>query len=555
MRNKLYFYNADDKLNTNKEFLNEIDFESLNDYYNIKIKNKYLKKINTYRKILIGIIFKEIKFYNKENFSFEELNFFLGHWINRYIYISINRYENLIFLKKKYKNFEFIFKISKTQKKFIDSFDYLDNVNNNNFNNSILSNLSDYLNIPHKNVKVNITQKKKNNWFNIKNKIIYICYLFQIFKKGNLIFNSYLNKKNNNYFIYNFRSIILPSFPYLTLKDNSYNINKRSKIYFKYKRSKSDDILEKFLISNLFMHIPVSFFEGVMIYKNHANNMFNRRKFKKITTANHFDHNDLFKLFCIYQKRGSSTINLIQHGNNYFTNIYSSYSSETTFANYFHTWGKQGSLSNNYFNVRTFNYKPNFKLKRNNNILIIIEDIPHKCFLNNNYLNYLKNIKLISNFRDYLVSKKITFDFKIIDNPKTKNLFNKLNFNKLKKNRDFLDIIDDYDIILFNYYSTGFLECVSINKPCLILTNEHQNTSTVQMNIPLNTNFENYITYFKNNNIYNQNLSSILDLFANSTKKYLNLWKNKKIQTRLKQFSEDYSKFQSSKSLLKLFYE
>ena len=59
------------------------------------------------------------------------------------------------------------------------------------------------------------------------------------------------------------------------------------------------------------MHIPVSFFEGVMIYKNHANNMFNRRKFKKITTANHFDHNDLFKLFCIYQKRGSSTIGIV----------------------------------------------------------------------------------------------------------------------------------------------------------------------------------------------------------------------------------------------------
>ena len=161
MKNKLYFYNTKDKLNTNKEFLNEIDLESLSDYYNIKIKNKYFKLINTYRKILIGIIFKEIKFYNKDNFSFEELNFFLGHWINRYIYISINRYENLIFLKKKYKNFEFIFKISKTQKIFFDSFDYLDNVNNNNFNNSILSNLSDCLNIPHKNVKVNITQKKK----------------------------------------------------------------------------------------------------------------------------------------------------------------------------------------------------------------------------------------------------------------------------------------------------------------------------------------------------------------------------------------------------------
>ena len=123
------------------------------------------------------------------------------------------------------------------------------------------------------------------------------------------------------------------------------------------------------------------------------------------------------------------------------------------------------------------------------------------------------------------------------------------------KKIEILDVIDDYDIILFNYYSTGFLECVSINKPCLILQTSIKNTSTIQMNIPLNTNFENYITYFKYNNIYNQSLSSVLDLFANSTKKYLNLWKSKEIQIKLKQFSEDYSKYQSSKSLLKLFYE
>ncbi len=116
MRNKLYFYNTEDKLNTNKEFLNEIDFESLSDYYNIKIKNKYFKQINKYRKILIDIIFKEIKFYNKDNFSFEELNFFLGHWINRYIYISINRYENLIFLKKNIKNLNSFLKLVKLKK-------------------------------------------------------------------------------------------------------------------------------------------------------------------------------------------------------------------------------------------------------------------------------------------------------------------------------------------------------------------------------------------------------------------------------------------------------
>ena len=45
IKNKLYFYNTKDKLNTNKEFLNEIDFESLSDYYNTKRKINILNKL------------------------------------------------------------------------------------------------------------------------------------------------------------------------------------------------------------------------------------------------------------------------------------------------------------------------------------------------------------------------------------------------------------------------------------------------------------------------------------------------------------------------------
>lgn len=544
MKNSLFFFQTKKNGVFINEFFNEIDLKEKKNYFNIKDEEKYKNKIESYKKLIINIIIKEIKFYQVEEFSFSELEFLISHWVKRYIYISINRYLNLLYLKDKYYNFEFNYLIDNNNLISKDSFDFINKTDCCIFNNSFCSKLSSYLDIKIKNHFVKNSKRLKRNKEFIKNIIINLFFLIQKMKCKNLIFNTYLPKQVEYKFLFDKKFTFLPSFNFLNVNEDGDNFH-RTRLIKKYNNFQSRDLVLSFMISNLFEFLPNSFFEHIQIYKDKSINLFNRNNFKNIITGNHFDHNDLFKLFCIYQKRNFSNLIFIQHGNNYFTDFYTHQSSEIKFSNKFLKWGTEGpdTFEHN-FNIKTFNQK--LKKNKNNNVLIIIEDLPHKCHLNNIFLNYLNNICMTKELIDQFIYKNITLKIKLINNQRNSKLIKNLGLSesKLLEKRNFSRIMNNYDLIIFNYYSTGFLECVSLNKPALIFNNECKKSFTDKFNKDLQI--------LSKYNLYFNDINNFKSAFNYDISKFSSHWYDKETQNIINNFKKKFSNYGYNK---KIFYQ
>ena len=67
-----------------------------------------------------------------------------------------------------------------------------------------------------------------------------------------------------------------------------------------------------------------------------------------------------------------------------------------------------------------------------------------------------------------------------------------------KKNKSFLEIIDNYNFFIHIYFGTTFFELMALNKPSIIIYNEDTHP-------PFDKNFKSYIKKFKKNNILFEN--------------------------------------------------
>ena len=82
-------------------------------------------------------------------------------------------------------------------------------------------------------------------------------------------------------------------------------------------------------------------------------------------------------------------------------------------------------------------------------------------------------------------------------------------------------------------FGTTFFECMTLNKPSIIIYNEH-------IHPPFDNNFKSYLKKFKKNNILFEN-EKLAALFLSKNYFFLEKWwNNKKIQKIRKDFCKDY---------------
>lgn len=436
------------------------------------LQNFFLIEDEIIEKILPILNQLHLKSYNKRQWKI-----IIGQWLRVFLKVFMNRYSNLTSILNKTKIDQFEIKNYISNYFFNDFEDFYKNCDCSQFENLIYEKILAFKNTKTKVLKFNKTLfKQKKKKISIKEFLISILNSFKFKDDKYFFIQLYLSNFNN--YILQLKFLIFPKFWHFTqFKDYSvpnYNLRKSLKLKLKINNKKN---LKNFLLNSLFEFMPTAYLEDfknieTFIKKNYP------KKPEYIITANSFFFNETFKIY-LAEKINFSKYIVLQHGNNYNSHFHEQRKSiEEDTSDYFITWG---------FKKKNKKYIPGImqkkvsKSKNNINNLLFMHmafDGRNTIWENyNDYLIYISNVK-----QTILELHKINEIKKIIYRvtPDHKNYRNLLFFKNLTPKITFsfcknslAKDLNDSNICLFSYNSSGFYENLSNNIPSLLLINRN----------------------------------------------------------------------------------
>ena len=331
-----------------------------------------------------------------------------------------------------------------------------------------------------------VFNKKNNLHFKFKKKPHELKLFF--YKCINLILSIFLDEKNpiilSSYLPFN-KEIILkkstgknffwkPYFESKNIKLLKLLEKKRPKIRSQLIKSERTDVLEKIILESVDEYLPSNYLENFDLVNNFvkANMIVKQPKF--IFTSNEFLFNEFFKFYTVEcLKNGNSKYFIGQHGSKYGCikeqfNTVEEYTSDS-----FVTWGWKNNFKHKPLGVLSTLGKEKFSLpKKIDKIYIVNQNLPDVVTVFNtnqefnknfeNILIFLKNID--KKFYDKIIFRIHQDDFENLKfyEDKIKKISKKITIDKGKGN--LLNLIKLNDLAIFTYYSSGFLEFLSLNK-------------------------------------------------------------------------------------------
>ena len=442
--------------------------------------NKFCK--NIYDKA-IKILTKKLNNYHKINKSERYWKILIGQWLFRFIKTAYNRYCYLNYAERTLN----IKKILLLEYKcnyinLNNSFDIHPLLRDVNFNSVLFSKISNFLFFKKKNIKLlyykpnDIINKNfiksnyKKNEFNIRDLIKDTFSIFKFFKKEKdfvfagtyLPFLAELNLKINfNKFPYNFK------IPEIQMKKINSDLKLRKSIF----QLKTNNKFEKILHILLKDFFPDNFLENYKSIYKKQKQIYSPKFPKVIFTSNIFGSNDIVNCW-IAEKVESGTKYIVgQHGGSYLE-YYDKYSRiEYDTCDYFLSWGKSKNKKNKkvvpMFNFTVLNKEVEGDRK---NLIIISKSVGD---FDNHFDRWMMGKKiysdsglLIKNLKKDIQKKTI---YKLHQNYikgyyKNLDFFLKKNKNiNIDKNTSFLNIVNNAKLVVFDDYSTGFLQSLNLN--------------------------------------------------------------------------------------------
>ena len=444
-----------------------------------------------------------------------------------------------------------IFDTSELDLAISDSFDLNILANNDYFNALILSKIINKIKIFK--FKFFKNKKIKNNFLNIKRKKTNTSFAKKIlnFKSSNICFMDTYMLRHQSILLKLFTNKV-PSFFF----NFNLNVKERTKLDI-YKRQKlilTNEKNDKFhiIISEIIKDfLPKSMIENYWkIIDEIVNDKYLSKKIKIIFTTNSFGKSDKHNLWIAEKVSQGSKYIVGQHGFGYLESYDKESRVELRTCDKFISWGNKKYSNKIYplFNFKTWGAIRNYK-KKNKKILIITRSvgtqITHydRWYMGKKIFQKTKNF--IQNINNIL-QKNIVL--KLHDNYK-RNIYPDFDlFLKNKKNLfvnqhlNFFDLVKDAKIVIFNDYSTGFLECLSLDIPAVCL-------------LPFDLNFihiknQNDFEILAKNRLIFYHENELAD-FINHNYENINTWWNSKEIRKVKEnFCIKYTK-KSYKSLFK----
>jgi putative transferase (TIGR04331 family) len=425
--------------------------------------------------------------------NIESWEVIIGKWLLEFIYIC---HKNFLLCQKALKEnqFEKIIMIEPNSYSLHvgDTEDFSWATNDSSWNLCLNSKIVEFLNSDKNKIYIKPNQKsfirKKNKIgkFNYFVKIIFkfINKLFK-FKKIVLIYSSsfkFLEEKKIEVSLGQ-----LPRFwPRENLKINFFDKNLRKELYFK---KKTDDKFLNFLRFSLPDAIPLYILESFEDINKQMKKMNFPINPSKVFTCYGYAYDEIFKYFLSDIVEKKIPIFIGQHGNNYFTTIYSKHHRELNHPYKFISWGVSNEKKNIFagFNFNTcgkvIDYNPQGKL------LIVTQAVGVSISPFERNIKNEKNAETVCNLINSLNAKKEFIELKL--HYTHKQMFDGFYFNRYYKNlnvkKNFHDnifkLLKKSRLVFFNYDSTGLLENLSLNIPSVCLwhdTYSHLNEDYVK---------------------------------------------------------------------------
>ena len=540
----------------NKEINSFKDFEKNNPSADILDKNQISIQI---QKKLIKDIASILNKKFKLSFKDVDYQIIIGHWVWRYCNIIITRLDNLnLLLKENPKGLLFSSNNSDYENITINTEDLILKSNNNFFNSSIyfklLNNSLNEKSIFFSNANY-LSEKKIQLNFKSFTKIVlfYAQYVFfPLIKRQNFFFYHSYIKKEWLSSIQKKLKIIPFKFFNKNLKNREVNVKLREELKISFKKITHTNVYSAKIYKHLLDYFPPIFLEEF------KSNIYNTAYYpwpskpKLIISSTSFDCDDYFKFYCLDKiKKFNTKILALQHGNNCGSFVLASHNPEQEFSNIFATWGWDTLDYKNHFPLFNIREPKNYKTKFNQRFkypLLIQNGYPHDWNIYNETLLYeINHNQLLNSLSKFTINNKISikrYHYQSDQQLRINSNFSDLsNINFVNSDNRLEKYLNDYDIIIFGYDSTGFFELINLNKPCLVFLDK-------QLEL-YNNKTQMIYREMINSKIFFTNYDLLFNHYIDIKDQIDNWWSSNEIQKQLSIFKSLYS--QSSESPEKKF--
>ena len=460
-----------------------------------KLRRDYVYLDKLYESILLNLKNILNKFH-KKNYSLNFYRIILGYWLHCYISSTYDRWENINKAIEQYPDIKSIdiyyddkIIVSKNTREFMNLVS--DEKWNQNLYYKILLFLKKNTN---KNFKIeskliDSDQKYyKNYQINFKTK-----FFRKILDLYSSIFSPFL--KSNNYVLYKtyigkYEELLI-NIKLLQLPNFFPNTEIVSKIDLKLRKSltlntNNNNEFEKFINKNIFLNLPKEFLEDF----EKIGEIIKSSKYpispKKIFTTRTLSNDNIFIRYMAEKKEHYKTkIILGQHGGAYghFSFLWAE-DHEIRISDKFLTWGWQKDDNKNVIpfsyikSVKYKNYNVKSKLKHCAYFLRSRGKFPHRLDSStgsnqmskyyNNCLNFFKKLDKKNNYNK-IYPRFHEAEFGWNHQYIWKNNLPGIKI-KISSEEKIEKVFEKYDLLIFSYIATGFLECLFINKPFILIS-------------------------------------------------------------------------------------
>lgn len=512
-------------------------------------RNKLRKDYNYLDKLYESILndLKNIlNQFHKKNYSLNFYRILLGYWLHCYISSTYDRWENIkqainqfpeiksidIYYDKKLivsrNTREFMNLVSDekwNQNLYYQILLFLKKNTNKDF--KIESKLIDSSKKYYKNYKINFKTKLLRVILNLYNTL-----LSPLLKRNNyVIYKTYISKLEE--LLINIKLFQLPNFFPNTEIVSKINLNLREGFSLNID-TKND--FERFINKNIFFNIPKEFLEDFEAIGKIIKSSKYPTSPKKIFTTRTLSNDNIFVRYIAEKKEHNKTeIILGQHGGAYghFSFLWAE-DHEIKISDKFLTWGWQKDNNSKVIpfsyikSIKLKNYKVQSKLKECTYFLRSRGKFPHRLDSStgsnqmskyyNNCLDFFKKLNNKKNYNEIYPrfhEAEFGWNHKYI----WKNNLPGIEI-KISSDEKMEEVFEKYDLLIFSYVATGFLECLFINKPFILISNLNECPLRDKVKIDFEK-LKNAKIFFENN----EDAISHLNFLSNN----LNNWWNSEL--------------------------
>lgn len=519
-------------------------------------KNKIVSDFFTCEKLfnsLIEDLRPELNQLHNINFSIRAWKIFLGPWLKRYVRLFFNRYHTLKQALENYKidkvfigdynNYDFSTKNTKElyRASIFPEWDYM-------FFSRILDQIDSKIIDSHKleaKNEFNKYSEKDIDPIYRKNFLLKTFYFFSKLisniNKSNSVFlkETYLHTLNDVYLQIKLNQIpVLRENVIINYPERNIEIRKKIKII----RSEKSE-LEELIRIYIPLDLPTYAIEGLESIKKKNESLKWPKNPRSIFTANSFWGDEIFKYYVAKNVDSGSKYFVGQHGNSYGTRFSHDYSIEYVTCDKFITWGHKFNLKE----ISLANFCPVIKSKKYNKdggLLIVNRGRPMRTRTydrQNIFINYCKDIKKVVEKLPQSIKNMATIRNRPLSESEKKNSNNyyafldKIDGIKISaEDEKITNLIKKNRLMLFTFYSSGFLECLTKNIPTLCFDKEFLNLLKNEVQDDFNPLLESQLVFNDE-----EKLIEFVSLNWNEIDKW---WCSKQLQARRKLFVDKYCK-------------